>query len=540
MADPALDPARHLARGDAPLIDAFRKGLRELHERLLVTTAIVAKLDSQERAEIDALVQRFAAQFGTVLQDAETVIQAIQSGQFTRAAVVESVSFMPTAELTVTLDALDPLTFAVTPVVMLGRTETTEDYAIARVMDYSPATRLLTVQILSAEGQAGPHDDVHVEVGALSTLAQAAQLISVEAKRAEVSVNTVAVAAAKTVVLQARDAVLDAYDRFDDRYLGEFAAAPSTDNDGDPLLGGALYFDTTVEAMQVFTGSAWVAAYVAGGIYATEAELNAHTGRDDNPHGVTKAQIGLENVANKSEAEMVAAGPVAEAIAAKLNGQPTELDATGATAYDYNAPMFMESGRWMQAGDAGAAATANPPAFLAHSLETIATDEKVVQIAYLLANGRLSSRTLKDGVWSKWGLGLTTDSMSSAPDFSVSPEAPAKRSAIKAFVEETLEAGIGAKALGEGQAWQNKQGSRTYNTSYQNTSGRSIEVVMSYSSGGSSGRTVQTSSDGVTWIEVAQVSSSSSVLAGTSFAVPNGHYYRINGSVSIFSWAELR
>jgi hypothetical protein len=35
------------------------------------------------------------------------------------------------------------------------------------------------------------------------------------------------------------------YDSFDDRYLGPKASDPSVDNDGDALIDGALYFNTS-------------------------------------------------------------------------------------------------------------------------------------------------------------------------------------------------------------------------------------------------------------------------------------------------------
>jgi len=49
------------------------------------------------------------------------------------------------------------------------------------------------------------------------------------------------------------------YDSFDDRYLGAKASAPSTDNDGNALVAGALYWNTTTGAMQVWnsTTSSW-------------------------------------------------------------------------------------------------------------------------------------------------------------------------------------------------------------------------------------------------------------------------------------------
>jgi uncharacterized protein YqgV (UPF0045/DUF77 family) len=63
---------------------------------------------------------------------------------------------------------------------------------------------------------------------------------------------------------------LAAYDNFDDRYLGAKAEDPTTDNDGDPLVGGALYFQTGA-GMKVWTGATWEFAYVPGGIYLAKA-----------------------------------------------------------------------------------------------------------------------------------------------------------------------------------------------------------------------------------------------------------------------------
>ena len=50
------------------------------------------------------------------------------------------------------------------------------------------------------------------------------------------------------------------YDNFDDRYLGAKAVAPTLDNDGNALLTGAMYFDTVLEYMLVYTGTLWIPA----------------------------------------------------------------------------------------------------------------------------------------------------------------------------------------------------------------------------------------------------------------------------------------
>jgi hypothetical protein len=48
------------------------------------------------------------------------------------------------------------------------------------------------------------------------------------------------------------------YDNFDDRYLGSKSSAPTVDNDGNTLLVGAIYWNDVLNAMYVWSGTAWV------------------------------------------------------------------------------------------------------------------------------------------------------------------------------------------------------------------------------------------------------------------------------------------
>jgi hypothetical protein len=66
-----------------------------------------------------------------------------------------------------------------------------------------------------------------------------------------------AVAADAATASAAATAAAASYDSFDDRYLGAKASAPSVDNDGNALATGALYWNSTTSAMQVWSGSAW-------------------------------------------------------------------------------------------------------------------------------------------------------------------------------------------------------------------------------------------------------------------------------------------
>jgi hypothetical protein len=110
-------------------------------------------------------------------------------------------------------------------------------------------------------------------------------------------VDTVA-GSATAAAASAADAATT-YDNFDDRYLGPKASAPSVDNDGNALLTGALYWNSTSNTMFAWTGSAWGSISSTAAIYrykytATGGETSK-SGSDDN--GLTLSYIvGKEQV----------------------------------------------------------------------------------------------------------------------------------------------------------------------------------------------------------------------------------------------------
>jgi hypothetical protein len=79
-----------------------------------------------------------------------------------------------------------------------------------------------------------------------------------------------------------------AFDNFDDTYLGSYSSDPTVDNDGDALVQGALYFNTTANEMRVYDGGSWIAASSAGGAslnlfeYTATAGQTTFSGADDN------------------------------------------------------------------------------------------------------------------------------------------------------------------------------------------------------------------------------------------------------------------
>jgi hypothetical protein len=88
---------------------------------------------------------------------------------------------------------------------------------------------------------------------------------------------TSAAASATAAATSAADAATSAssaattYDNFDDRYLGAKSTPPTVDNDGNPLLVGALYFNSSLAAMYVWTGTVWSVMATSGDIESVTA-----------------------------------------------------------------------------------------------------------------------------------------------------------------------------------------------------------------------------------------------------------------------------
>ena len=113
--------------------------------------------------------------------------------------------------------------------------------------------------------------DAATATSSASTATAQAVIATTKAGEAATSAST-ATAQANTATTQANTATTKAgeaatsatsaaasFDSFDDRYLGAKSSAPSTDNDGDALITGALYFNTSSNQIFSWTGSAWVA-----------------------------------------------------------------------------------------------------------------------------------------------------------------------------------------------------------------------------------------------------------------------------------------
>jgi hypothetical protein len=70
-------------------------------------------------------------------------------------------------------------------------------------------------------------------------------------------------------------AVQQVFDDFDDIYLGAKSSDPTVDNDGDPLVAGAVYFNTTAEEVRFYNGTAWERPEYAASQSALAAQNSA-------------------------------------------------------------------------------------------------------------------------------------------------------------------------------------------------------------------------------------------------------------------------
>lgn len=116
----------------------------------------------------------------------------------------------------------------------------------------STATTQASNAATSASNAAG---SATAAAGSATAAAGSASTASTQATNAASSATAAASSAA---------AAAASLDSFDDRYLGSKASDPTVDNDGNALVTGALYYNSTVQAMKVYDGATWITATAAG------------------------------------------------------------------------------------------------------------------------------------------------------------------------------------------------------------------------------------------------------------------------------------
>jgi hypothetical protein len=116
--------------------------------------------------------------------------------------------------------------------------------------------------------------------------------LEASASSASATVSASAAQASQIAAANSAAAAASSFDSFDDRYLGAKSVAPTVDNDGNPLVVGALFYLDTGTAeqigMYVYDGAGWVkasAAAVASIVtyeYTASGGQTVFSGADDN------------------------------------------------------------------------------------------------------------------------------------------------------------------------------------------------------------------------------------------------------------------
>ena len=173
--------------------------------------------------------------------------------------------------------------------------------------------------------------------GSETTASAAASAASISESNAGDSETAAALsesnASASEIAAAASAATFEAlYDSFDDRWLGSKAADPTLDNDDDPLVAGALYYNSTVGSMRVYTGSAWrddAALAEASANAAATSETNA---ANSESAASTSADAAATSLSNIGTSESNAAASAAAASTSEGNAATSETNAAASAA----------------------------------------------------------------------------------------------------------------------------------------------------------------------------------------------------------------
>jgi hypothetical protein len=134
-------------------------------------------------------------------------------------------------------------------------------------------------------------------LGSATSAATSAAAAATSASNASTSASNASTSAGNastsaTASAASATAAAASYDSFDDRYLGPKASAPTVDNDGNTLLTGALYWNTSTSNLFVWTGSTWTNAAFTSGGFATLTGTETLTNKTLTSPVLTTPQLG--------------------------------------------------------------------------------------------------------------------------------------------------------------------------------------------------------------------------------------------------------
>ena len=222
------------------------------HFELLVDAVSAATSATNAAASATA-----AATSATAAQTAQTAAETAETNAETAETNAE------TAETNASTSETNAATSATNAATSATSASTSATTATTKATEASTSATTATTQATnastSATNAATSESNASTSETNAATSATTATTQATNAATSATTATTQATNAATSATAAATSATNAeaAYDNFDDRYLGPKASDPATDNDGDALIDGALYFNTTTNVLKYWDGSAW-------------------------------------------------------------------------------------------------------------------------------------------------------------------------------------------------------------------------------------------------------------------------------------------
>jgi hypothetical protein len=271
--------------------------------------------------------------------------------------------------------------------------------------------------------------DLLVDAASATTSATNAAASATAAATSATNSATSATASATSATASANSATAAAtsatsaansFDSFDDRFLGTKASDPTLDNDGDALVEGAMYYNSTSNDIRFYNGTSWDEPATEAATSATNAASSATSAASSATTATTQASNASTSATNAATSETNAASSATaastSASAASTSATNAASSATTATTQATNASTSATNA----ANSATAAQTAQAAAEAALDnfddvyLGAKASDPSVDNDGDALTDGDLYFNTtanqLKYWDGSNWqGIGVNTD-----------------------------------------------------------------------------------------------------------------------------------
>ena len=195
------------------------------------------------------------------------------------------------------------------------------------LVDAASATTSATNAAASATAAASSATAAASSASTAETHKNDAETAKTAAETAKTSAET-----AQTAAEAAQAAAETAADNFDDTYLGAKSSDPSTDNDGDALNAGDLYFNTTSNTLKVYSGSAWQdaaldsSAFLSDVVSDTTPQLGGNL--DVNGNSIVSVSNGNISITPDGTGKVIIDG-LSHPTADGTNGQALKTDGAG-------------------------------------------------------------------------------------------------------------------------------------------------------------------------------------------------------------------